>query len=59
MLGKDEYPDGKELCGVFESSAIEDIKLPTTLKKIEYNAFQNCKSLKRINLPERVEYIGR
>ena len=59
MLGKDEYPNGKELCGVFENSAIEDIKLPTTLKRIEYSAFKNCKCLKRVYLPEKLEYIGR
>ena len=59
VLGKDEYLDGKELCGVFEGSAIEDIKLPTTLKRIEYSAFKNCKYLKRVRLPEKLEYIGR
>ena len=59
MLGKDEYPDRKELCGVFENSAIEGVKLPTTLKRIEYSAFKNCKGLKRVYLPDKLEYVGR
>ena len=59
VLGKDEHPDGEELCGVFEGSAIENMKLPSTLKRIEYRAFKNCKGLKRVNLPENIEHIGR
>ena len=59
MLGKDEYHNGKELYGVFEGSAIEDLKLPTTLKRIEYSTFKSCKNLKRVNLAGKLEYIGR
>ena len=59
MLGTDQYPDdGRAWCGVFEDSALESVKLPPTLKRIEYSAFKNCKNLKGINLPERLEYIG-
>ena len=29
------------------------------LKRIEYNAFKNCKNLKSINLPDSLEYIGK
>ena len=44
--------------GVFEGSALERVGLPSTLKRIEYNAFESCKNLKSINLPEMVEYVG-
>ena len=60
MLGTDEYlDDGRMWCGVFQNSALEDIFLPSTLKRIEYNTFQSCKSLRSINLPERLEFIGK
>ena len=37
---------------------MERIELPSTLKRIEYNTFEDCKNLKSIWLPERLEYIG-
>ena len=52
-LGPDE--DG---CSVFYNSALESVVLPSTLKRIEYNAFCNCKNLRSISLPERLEFIG-
>ena len=59
MLGTDEYAgDGGMLFGVFEESSLEHAELPTTLKRIEYGAFDNCKSLRNIALPEELEYIG-
>ena len=54
MLGTDEG-----WFGVFENSALENIFLPSTLKRIEYNAFKDCKNLKNINLPNRLEFIGK
>ena len=58
-LGTDEYtPDGRMWYGVFQESALESVELPSTLKRIEYNAFQSCKLLKSIVLPDRLEYIG-
>ena len=47
------------IVGVFQESALEDVKLPTTLKRIEHSAFIGCKSLKKIKLPEGLEYIGK
>ena len=44
--------------GVFEGSALENIKLPSTLKKIESCAFGFCTNLKSITLPDSLEYIG-
>ena len=55
----DEYTnDGNWWCGVFENSALEDVFFPSTLKRIEYSVFEGCKSLRSINLPERLEFIG-
>lgn len=59
MLGTDGYPrDGELWAGVFERSAVEYVELTSTLKRIEYNAFNGCKSLKNISLPDKLEYIG-
>lgn len=54
--------DGKvyeDMPGVFENSALERIRLPSTLKRIERRAFMGCESLKGVLLPEGLEYIGR
>ena len=44
--------------GVFEKSAVEEVVLPSTLKRIEYSAFEDCGHLKDAVLPEGLEYIG-
>ena len=39
-LGTDEYPNGDGgWCGVFEGSVLEQVDLPSTLRKIEYSTF--------------------
>ena len=49
MLKNDGYPDSDgRLCGIFEESAVEYVELPSTLKRIERNAFRDCKNLKNI-----------
>ena len=59
-LGTDEYDDdGTLFYGVFEESALENVWLPSTLKRIEYSVFSDCRNLKNINLPETIEYIGK
>ena len=59
VLGTDEYtPDGRTWYGVFQESTLESVELPSTLKRIEYNAFQSCKRLKSIVLPDKLEYVG-
>ena len=59
VLGTDEYSnDGRMWHGVFYKSALESVRLPQTLKKIEYNAFKECKRLKTIELPSQLKYIG-
>ena len=60
MLGKAEYPvNGGQYYGVFQESSLKYVGLPPTAKKIEYNAFKGCKNLKSINLPEKLEYVGK
>ena len=59
VLGTSGYQRGKSTDhGVFQGSALEAVRLPSTLRRIEYNAFRSCRNLKHIALPERLEYIG-
>ena len=59
-LGTNEYADSDKLYqGVFENSALQNVELPVTLKRIEYSAFENCASLKNIVLPRKLEYVGK
>ena len=59
MLGTDEYDsNGDMIRGVFEGSALENVKLPKTLRRIEYNAFKDCGNLKDVLLPYGLEFIG-
>ena len=44
--------------GVFAKSTVENVSLPSTLKRIEHTAFYGCKNLRELKLPERLEYIG-
>ena len=44
-----EYRDNKD---------ITSIKFPSTLKRIGLSSFLNCKSLKKVDLPRGIEYIG-
>ena len=63
VLGTNEYPSENEnfqrYYGVFGESALESVKLPKSLKRIEYSAFAGCKNLRSIAFPERLEYIGK
>ena len=45
--------------GIFWGSAIETIKLPSTMKIIGIDTFYKCENLKRIEVPNGVECIGR
>ena len=51
--------EGLEKLGrnTFGWSTIEDITLPSTLKRIESETFQGCTRLKRVDIPNGVEYI--
>ena len=52
-----EYKNGRE-GDVFAYSAIENIRLPSTLKRIEIGTFKLCKNLKNVIIPSGVEFIG-
>ena len=60
MLGAYEVIGEKKFVGkVFLNSALESIRLPSTLKDIECNTFENCKNLKSVWLPDKLERIGK
>ena len=62
VLGRDDYPPKdatyRFYFGAFDSSAVEHVALPSTLKRIEYRTFNGCKNLRNINLPAGLTYIG-
>ena len=59
-LGEREVICGKELeGGAFMGSAIESVKLPSTLKRIEAETFTDCYNLKNIEISNGVEYLGK
>lgn len=59
VLGTDEYlRNGATYKGVFQESGLECIKLPSTLRRIEYGAFKSCMGLKKALLPTGLEAIG-
>ena len=55
-LGNGE--DDKYNFGVFKSSGIRKVRLPSTLRRIEHDAFWGCSRLRSITLPEELQYIG-
>ena len=60
VLGTDEYLADYEMWnGVFQRSTLESVTLPSTLKRIEYRAFAQCRNLRKVQLPEGLEFIGK
>lgn len=60
VLGTDEYqPDGMWYSGVFQESGLRRVRLPSTLRRIEYDVFEACKHLERVDLPDGLEYVGK
>ena len=58
-LGAKETRDGWEYEGrAFGETAIESVRLPSTLKRIEREAFYQCDNLQTVEIPNGVEYIG-
>ena len=46
-------------CIAFASTEkLEEITIPDSVKKIEWNAFNNCKNLQHVRFPKHLEYIG-
>lgn len=59
-LGEKETVGGEAHEGnVFARSAVEDVVLPSTLKRLEAQTFCDCKYLKSIEIPSGTEYVGR
>lgn len=57
-LGTGErYLDGKLMYGVFEDSGIKRVHLPSSLRVIQYSAFEECQRLGSIKLPEGLREI--
>lgn len=56
-LRKIEFPASLKRidCYAFLQSGVDSVKLPITLETLEYNAFQECKNLKYVELPS---YVG-
>lgn len=44
---------------VFNLSAIQSIRLPSGLKRIEEYTFGFCQNLRSVKIPSGTEYIGR
>ena len=59
-LGAKETRDGWEYEGrAFSETAIESVRLPSTLKRIEAEAFYQCDNLQTVEIPNGVEHIGK
>ena len=43
----------------FSSSSVADIRLPSTLKRLEAETFCCCKNLRSVEIPNGVEHIGK
>ena len=60
VLGTDKRRgDGGLFGGVFQDTSVERVELPSTLRRIEYQAFAHCRNLRHIDLPDGLEYIGK
>lgn len=58
-LGAKETVNGREYEGaVFERTAIKNIRIPSTLKRLERSTFYHCSDLECVELLSGVEYIG-
>lgn len=58
-LGAQETVNGREYeGGVFECTAIKNIRIPSTLKRLERSTFYHCSDLECVELLSGVEYIG-
>ena len=58
-LGAKEQVKNKDMTGsCFASSALESIRLPSTLRVLEDTMFVECKSLRIVEFSEGLETIG-
>lgn len=42
----------------FNGSEITSVSIPSSVNRIEYSAFENCKNLTNVILPESVDFVG-
>ena len=58
-IGTDEYKDDDDTgSGAFEDSGLRKIRLSSTIKRIGFSAFKDCKSLRTVEFSEGLEVIG-
>ena len=58
VLGTDDSSDENKVNGiVFADSAIESVRIPSTLRVIEENAFNKCRGLRSVEFSEGLEEI--
>ena len=59
-LKKVEIPEGiqKIYAAAFAETAVEEIRLPNSLKYLGFGAFSGCKKLKKVSLPASCEING-
>jgi hypothetical protein len=49
---------GKNLAGAFQDMSLKKVVLPSSVRKIEYKTFGNCKSLESVEMPSGISEIG-
>ena len=58
-IGTDEYKNDNDTgSGAFEDSGLRKIRLSSTIKRIGFSAFKDCKSLRTVEFSEGLEVIG-
>ena len=59
-LGPKKVNNGLEYEGeVFYGTAIQSIRIPSTMKRLEAGTFADCENLKSVEIPHGVGYIGK
>ena len=59
-VGEDAHTnEGQSYYGAFQGSGLERVRLPATLKRVEYWAFRDCARLWAVILPAGLECLGR
>lgn len=60
MLTKVTIQEGVESIGnnAFRFSSVEEVELPSTLKRLEHSAFGACPKMTKFHLPASVTYLG-
>ena len=51
--------EGQPWQGAFQGSALEEVLLPSTLRRIEHDTFRRCGRLRSVALPAGLAYLGK